>query len=97
MNAIAEELRDIADKADAGDKPHWARAMRAGALQLSNWQRDIDRLRLPTDLQAELIWCRDEGNTGPRTHALLVELCARLTPNAKSEGAEPLLAKLPLD
>ena len=79
MNAIAEELREIADMADAGDKPHWAMAMRIGALQLNNLQRDIDRLRLPTDLQAELIWCRDKGNTGPRTHALLVELCERLT------------------
>ena len=41
MNAIAEELRDIADKAEAGDKLHWAKAMRAGAQQL----RDIEALR----------------------------------------------------
>ncbi len=45
MNNIAEELRDIADKAEAGDKLHWAKAMRAGAQQLNNWQRDIDALR----------------------------------------------------
>ena len=49
MNAIAEELRDIADKAEAGDKLHWAKAMRAGALQLNNWQRDIETYRLRLD------------------------------------------------
>ncbi len=49
MNAIAEELRDIADKAEAGNKPHWANAMRAAALQLNNWQRDIETYRLRLD------------------------------------------------
>ena len=49
MNNIAEELRDIADKAEAGDKLHWAKAMRAGALQLYNWQRDLETYRLRLD------------------------------------------------
>lgn len=49
MNNIAEELRDIADKAEAGEKLHWAKAMRAGALQLDNWRRDIDTYRLRLD------------------------------------------------
>ena len=49
MNSIAEELRDIADKAEAGDKLHWAKAMRAGALQLYNWQRDLETYRLRLD------------------------------------------------
>ena len=49
MNNIAEELREIADKAEAGDKLHWAKAMRAGALQLDNWQRDLETYRLRLD------------------------------------------------
>jgi len=34
MNEVAEELRRIADIAEAGGKPHWAQAMRAGAMQI---------------------------------------------------------------
>ena len=49
MNNIAEELRDIADKAEAGDKLHWAKVMRAGALQLDNWRRDLDMYRMRLD------------------------------------------------
>lgn len=45
MNAIVEELRRIADIADAGDKPHWASAMRAGALQIATWEPEIERAR----------------------------------------------------
>ena len=45
MNAIANELRDIADKAEASEKLHWAKAMRAGAMQIELFQRDMERLR----------------------------------------------------
>ena len=63
-------------------KSHGADGIKAAA--------EIERLRLPDEIKAELIWCRDNGNTGPRTHALLVELCNRLAmPNVKVRGAEP--------
>ena len=38
-NEVAEELRRIADLAEAGDKPHWAQAMRAGAMQILTFHR----------------------------------------------------------
>ena len=39
MNEVAEELRRIADIAEAGGKPHWAQAMRAGAMQILTFHR----------------------------------------------------------
>ena len=34
MSGIAKELRDTADIAEAGNKPHWAKLMRCAAAQL---------------------------------------------------------------
>lgn len=34
MNPLIDELRKYADIAEAGDKPHWAKAMREAAKQL---------------------------------------------------------------
>lgn len=54
MNAIAQELRDIADKAEAGEKLHWAKAMRAGAMQIEKWQPEITASRTQlADLNAQ--------------------------------------------
>ena len=35
-NKLADDLRRFADIADAGDKPHWAAAMRLAAEQLEH-------------------------------------------------------------
>ena len=39
MIEVAEELRRIADIAEAGGKPHWAQTMRAGAMQILTFHR----------------------------------------------------------
>lgn len=43
MNQIAQELRRIADIAEAGDKPHWAKVMRAGAAEIETLTRERPR------------------------------------------------------
>ena len=62
MNAIANELRDIADKAEADDKLHWAKAMRACAMQIENLQRDMGRLRDERDAAFAMSRCECETN-----------------------------------
>lgn len=44
MPKLTDELREYADIAEAGDKPHWAKAMREAARQL-DWPESTAALR----------------------------------------------------
>lgn len=74
MNAIAEELKRIADVAEAGGKPHWAHAMRAGAMQIVNWQQRITAFDLAPvaimDTRDVLGICAPEEDDFPALYAL---------------------------
>ncbi|HRD65699.1 MAG TPA: hypothetical protein PKY50_06040 [Candidatus Competibacter sp.] len=88
MNAISRELRNIADIAEAGDKPHWAKAMRAGARQIGLWQPEIESARMVCDAADNLFDSKNRQDTELWYHRLREAVAAYKIRMMKASAAE---------